>query len=414
LTEPNSVQTKINVEGNGSLPIKTGQITEDATIPELSLLGGPLQWLGCRLGLIRGDTNTLRLGVALGGSAWGVLILLQLMEGSVPRLISMAAIGVHVRFLLVIPLFFLCEAWVAPQMTEFARYIVRSGLVRGTALPALASTIRCVGRLKDSWLAEGFFLLAAFALPMIETIAPLPGTTGRWESILHSARGGFSAVIAWYLAFCLPLFRFLIFRWLWRLGLWTYFLWRVEQLNLNLIPTHSDGAAGLGYLEIVHEEFVPLALAISALLSAQFAEDFSSGTVAFANLYSLVPMVMALTAALFVGPLFIFARKLWICRWTGMSEYMGMASRYVTAFDNKWIRDENSSGESQLGTGDLQSLADLTNSVNVVRGMRPIPASKRLITELALSAVLPLLPLLLFKYPIDQLASRLFQALTGL
>ena len=155
MTEPQSVQTQINIEGNSSLPLKAGQISEDATIQELSLLGGPLQWLGCRLGLVRGGTNTLRLGVALGLSAWGVLILLVLLVGSVPRLFSLAAIGVHVRFLLVIPLFFLCETWVTPLMTEFAHYIVRSGLVRGAALPALASTIRRVGRLKDSWLAEG-------------------------------------------------------------------------------------------------------------------------------------------------------------------------------------------------------------------------------------------------------------------
>jgi hypothetical protein len=44
---------------------------EDDKIPELSLLGGPLHWLGCKLRLVRGATNTLGLGVALGLSAVG-------------------------------------------------------------------------------------------------------------------------------------------------------------------------------------------------------------------------------------------------------------------------------------------------------------------------------------------------------
>jgi hypothetical protein len=86
----------------------------------------------------------------------------------------------------------------------------------------------------------------------------------------------------------------------------------------------------------------------------------------------------------------------------------------VTAFDRKWIRDEKASGEAQLGTADLRSLADLTTSVNVVRGMQWIPASRTLVTAIVASAILPFLPLLLLRYPIDRLAARLFQALTGL
>ena len=93
---------------------------------------------------------------------------------------------------------------------------------------------------------------------------------------------------------------------------------------------------------------------------------------------------------------------------------MGMAARYVNAFDRKWIRDDKESDESLLGTADLQSLADLTNSLNVVRGMRLIPADRRLIMALGIYVIVPMLPLLLLKFPIDQLAARLFQMLTGL
>lgn len=387
---------------------------EDDKIQEFSLFGGPLQWVGCRLGLVREGTNTVWLGVALGLLAWGVLMLLALLQGFGHKMFSLAVIGVHVRLLVAIPLFFLCETWVAPRMAEFVRDIVRSGLVPEAALPALASDIRCVGRMKDSWLAEVLFLLAAFTFPLIETIVDLPGRTGNWAAILAQAGNGLTWVHGWYLGFCLPLFRFLVFRWLWRLGLWLYFLWRVEQLKLHLIPTHPDGAAGLGYLEVVQEHFTPLALAISAVFSASFAEDISSGTMAFETLYRLIPIVLLLIAVLFIGPLCIFSRKLWVCRVTGLREYMGMASRYVNAFDRKWIRDEKASGEFQLGTPDMQSLADLTNSVNVVREMRWIPAGRRLVMGLATAVILPLLPLVFLKYPVDQLVARLFQTLTGL
>jgi hypothetical protein len=324
-------------------------------------------------------------------------------------------IGIHVRFLAAVPLFFLCETWVAPRMAEFVRDIVRSGVVTEPGRPALAAVIRRIGRLKDPWPAEIIFFLTAFTFPLIGVFADiLPGSSASLPSLLAESGGRVGPALGWYLGFCLPLFRFLILRWLWHLGLWCYFLWRVQRLDLHLIPTHPDHAAGLGYLEIVQEHFGTLAFAISAVLAASFAEEIASGTMRFESLYLLIPLVLLLSAVLFVCPLLIFSPKLWLCRITGWSEYMDMASGYVKAFDRKWIRDDNPSSESLLGTPDMQSLADLTNSVNVVREMRWIPAGRRLLVSLAACTIVPLLPLLLLRYPLDQLAVRLFKTLTGL
>jgi hypothetical protein len=394
---------------DSSCPVSAGE-----TIPELSLLGGPLHRLGCRLGLVRRGTSTLGLGIAFGILGWGVLISLRLLEGhGSSKLFSLAEVGSHVRLLLAIPLLFLCETWVFPEMAEFVRYILRSDMVPEASLPDLASAIRLVGRLKDSWLAEGFFLIAALVLPVTVTTAILPGKTTGWSWVLHSSGARLNWADGWYFGLCLPLFRFLLFRWLWRLGLWGYFLWRVEKLPLRLVATHSDGAAGLGYLEFVQGLFAPFVIAISAVYSAGFAEDISSGVMPFEGLYRLVPMVLLLIAVLFISPLLIFSRKLAICHLTGMRQYMGMASQYVIAFDRKWIRNEKASGESQLGSPDLQTLADLTSSVDVVRNMRWIPAGRRLLMGLGASVLLPLLPLLLLKFPVEQLVARLLRLLTG-
>jgi len=386
---------------------------EDQRIPEFALFGGPLHRLGHRLGLVREGTNTFRLGLALGLSAWTVLMILGLLQGLADRMFSIGMIGVHVRLLVAIPLFFACETWVAPRMSEFARNLVRAELVPETELPALGSAVRRVGRTKDSWVAEVILLLAVFAVPMIETVAHLPGSTGNWAWIVGKTGGRITWLSAWYLGFCLPLFRFMMLRWLWHLGLWWYFLWRVERLKLQLRPTHSDGVGGLGYLEVVHEHFMPLVLAISAVLSAALAEDIFSGTMALEALYRLVPTVLLGTTLLFIGPLFMFSGKLWDCRSTGWSEYMAMASRYVNAFHRRWVQNEQASGESQLGTSDMQSLADLTNSMNVLREMRVVPASRRLVMELAACVLLPLAPLLLMEYDAGQLAARLFHMLIG-
>jgi hypothetical protein len=386
----------------------------DDRIPELSLLGGPLHRLGCRAGLVRAGTNTVRLGLALAGLAWGVLILLSLLQGTTRRIFSLAFIAGHVRLLVAIPLFFLGETWVAPRMTEFVGNILDSGLVPEAEKPVLAADVRHLDRIKDSWLAEAFFLLVAFAWPLTETVVNLPGTTASWTHVFGQTQGGRAWVAGWYMLFCLPLYRFLVLRWLWHLGLWWYFLRLTARLKLNLVPTHSDGAAGLGYLEVVHEHFIPLVLAMSAVLSASFAEDIVAGIVTFATLYLLIPVVLLLNAVLFVAPLLVFSGKLWRCRNSGLDEYMAMAGRYAHAFDHKWLRDKRASGESQLGTPDVSSLADLTTSVRVIREMRLVPVSWRLLTVLAIWALVPLLPLFLLEYPVAQIAERLLRGLASL
>jgi hypothetical protein len=387
---------------------------EETGFPDLQLFGGPLQKLGVWLGLARGETGTFRLGLALGLPAWIVLVALGFVHGPGLEVFSLAWIGVHVRILLVIPLFFACEAFVGPVIAEFARNLRESHLVSERECPALALIIRRVRRLAGGWGVELLLFLLTFGWPLVSSIAGLTGgSVGGSVAFAQRDTAGASMTV-WYLMFCLPLFRFLVFRWLWRLGLWWYFLWRLKKLDLQLVATHSDGAGGLGFLAVVQEHFVPLAFTIGAAFSGSFAETILQGKMTIESLYGLVPGVLVLVSALFIGPLVLFTRRLWDCRVDGLDKYLAMASRYVQAFDRKWIQDAEATGDSQLGTSDLQSLADLTNSVNVVRDIRLVPGGPRLALWLAAAVIVPMLPLVLLKYPIDQVVKVLLRALVGL
>jgi len=82
-----------------------------------------------------------------------------------------------------------------------------------------------------------------------------------------------------------------------------------------------------------------------------------------------------------------------------------LAQRYVERFDQKWIRESDSSQEL-LGTGDIQSLADLGNSYQVVREMRAVPFALQDVTRLAVAAAAPLTPLLLTIFSFEELILR--------
>ena len=91
-----------------------------------------------------------------------------------------------------------------------------------------------------------------------------------------------------------------------------------------------------------------------------------------------------------------------------MREYGTFAERYVREFDEKWLRGPARPEESPLGSGDIQSLADLGNSLEVVRGMRTFPITRDALVQLAAATFAPIVPLALTMMPLDELLKRLF------
>ena len=78
---------------------------------------------------------------------------------------------------------------------------------------------------------------------------------------------------------------------------------------------------------------------------------------------------------------------------------------YVREFDHKWLRG-GATGDEFLGSADIQSLADLGNSFQVIREMRLFPFTRDAVFQLAIITLIPLLPLLLTMFSVDELLQR--------
>jgi hypothetical protein len=374
---------------------------------DLSLLGGPLYRLGNRLGLIRERSDLTFFGLAFGLSLWIVLGFLTFIQGTSDQIFSLSVISAHVRLLVTIPLFFVCEGRLDPHLTRFVRTIVRARVVPNSALPLLETKIASIARWRESWIPETICFLAVVLmtafLPRIYLIT----------KTVHVI-GSVGIASDWYWLVCMTLFRFLILRWFWHLCLWWHFLWFLSRLDLHLVPTHPDRAGGLGYVSVIHTQFAALILALSAFQSATFAEQISSGGMTLRDFYPQIIILLILYAILFLGPLLIFFPILAACRSRGQADYGELASRYVNEFDKKWVHAATPPEEPLLGTPDMQSLADLINSVTATRSMGLVPVSLALIQWLTLAALLPMLPLVLLIYPFASLAIKFCERIVGL
>jgi hypothetical protein len=347
--------------------------------------------------------------MALGLFLWAVAMVLHVLEGHAENLLSISLIGAHVRLLVVIPCLFVAEAWAGPRWTTFVDTIVKSRVVRPADHPVLAAAVTRVLRWTDSWLPDVACLGLAVLFGVFGPLLQLPGSTSTFDPSV----GSISLSGIWYFIVCITVFRFLLIRWLWRFGVWVFFLWRLTKLDLDLVPTHPDFAGGLGYLEVVHTHFLPLSFAISSLVSASYAEEIAGGKISLEGAGPIIVVSLVAQAIVLLGPLFIVSPRLWACRVRGLSEYMEFGTTYVSRFDRKWLRGGAPADEPLLGTGDLQSLADLGNSLKVASSMRWVPLSFELGRDFAVAALLPILPLLLLEYPVTELARKVLERMLG-
>jgi hypothetical protein len=382
--------------------------------PDFSLvLGGPLFQL-LRRSHLSGDALELarRRLIIIPLLAWLPLLVLSALEGqalggnvAVPFLLDVEA---HVRFLVALPLLIVAELVVHQRMRFVVRQFLERNLIPESALGRFEAAIAAALRLRNSVLAEVLLIALVYVVGILIVWRQyLTLATATWYATPTVAGLQLSLTGVWYGYVSLPLFQFLLMRWYFRLFIWARFLWQVSRLDLSLIPTHPDRVGGLGFLTNTVYAFVPLAVAQGALLAGGIANRiFYLGAALPEFKIEVATLVVFLLGVVF-GPLLVFAPQLAQAKRTGNREYGTLAERYVREFDAKWLRGGAPADEALVGSADIQSLADLGNSFEVVQTMRLAPVTNQAILQLVVAILVPLLPLALTMMSLEDLLKRL-------
>jgi hypothetical protein len=394
----------------------TGPTAERADSTDFSLvLGGPLYQLFVRSGLAAPPLDLLRRRVlALPLLTWLPLLVPSALAGQAlagVRLPFLQDLEAQARFLLALPLLIVAEVVVHRRLAPAVRLFVEKGIVRPDDRKRFGAILASTMRLRNSVAVEVVliaFVLSAGHYLWREQIAIRADT---WYAVQTPQGLALSLAGKCYAWFSLPIFQFILIRWYYRILLWGQFLWRVSRLDLDLRPAHPDRAGGLGFLGTSTYAFAPLLLGQSVIVSAMIAgRILHEGAQLPAFKYELAgALVLALLQAL--GPLLVFVPGLLAAKRRGLREYGLLADRYVREFDRKWLHGGAAPDEALVGTGDIQSLADLQNTFAVVSEMRAVPFGRQTILQLLLVTALPMLPLALAMFPLDELIRRVLGVL---
>jgi hypothetical protein len=318
-------------------------------------------------------------------------------------------VDVHVRFLVTLPLLIAAELMVHQRMRLVVPQFLERNLIRESALPRFDAAIASAFRLRNSVLAEVLLIVLVYIVGVLILWRQYMAlATATWYAMPTAQGLKLSITGLWYAYVSLPLFQFLLVRWYYRIFIWMRFLWQVSRIQLSLIPTHPDRVGGLGFLANVAFAFMPLAVAHGALLAGLIANRIFYVGAALPEFKVEIVVLAVFLLCLVLGPLLVFAPQLAQAKRTGNREYGALAERYVREFDAKWLRGGKSADESLVGSADIQSLADLANSFEVVRTMQIAPITRDAVVRLVAATLAPLVPLALTMMPLEELLRKLF------
>lgn len=385
--------------------------------PDFSLvLGGPLYQLFRRAHLTGSSLELVRRRIlAIGAIAWLPLVVLSVIGGNalggglkIPFLYDIEA---QVRFLVALPILIASELVVHSRIRPAVEAFLKRRIIIDEDLPGFSAAIDSAMRLRNSMFVEVALVIFVYTIGLWVWWSQVATGSASWYLMPEGSQLRLTLAGYWYAFVSIPLFQFILLRWYLRFFVWFKFLWRVSKLNLRLFATHPDRAAGLGFLGISSYAFGPILFAQGALLAGLIANRvLYEGQALVASKMEAVSLVAFFLLMIF-SPLVVFTPHIARAKRRGMRDYGRLASRYVQEFERKWIDGGASSEEELLGSGDIQSLADIGNSFEIIQETRLLPFGLKDVTRLAVATVLPLLPLGLTVFSLEELVTRLIKIL---
>ncbi len=346
--------------------------------------------------------------------AWLPLLVLSFIEGHAIRSAGIHVPFLHdieanVRFLVALPVLILADVVVQQRVSPLIRRFIDRRIIDVQDLPAFARAVNSAKRVRDLVFVEAALLIGVYTIGLWVWRNQIAWGDHTWYASPDRTHLNLTLAGYWYAFVSIPIFQFILIRWYLRLGIWFRLLWQISKLRLRLSAAHPDRAGGIGFLGGGSFAFAPILFAQGALLSAFIADRVLIGKQPLMAFKLEAIGTVVFLVVIILGPLLMFTPQLAAALRRSSAEYGLMASRFVSCFEEKWMRHCDYEAEELLRNEDVRSLAEMSNVYTDVRQMRLVPFWTNDIIRLAVAAAIPLVPLSLTVLSPAELLKFLFK-----
>jgi hypothetical protein len=317
---------------------------------------------------------------------------------------------INIRMLVGVPVLLLGQAVMDRAFRTMVRHIREVGLLASADLTRMDRVTATLIRLRDSWIPEILIVVAVYA--HVSTMVGAHIGFARAWTVTNTGTAVHLSPAGWYYAVVSQLiFQFLIGLNLWKWFLWTVFLFRLSKLDLQLVPTHPDQHAGIGFLGMSPLAIAPTAFAIAAAIGGTWRTQILRQGAHLMNFKIEAIVLLLIIVLIAMGPLVFFVPRLARLRRQGILDYGTLGQIHSTDFHRKWVLNRKDQQEDFLTAPEISTLTDYATSYENVEKLQPFPLDKGALMALVLAVAIPLFPVVLAEIPLATVLKSLLSAL---
>lgn len=338
-------------------------------------------------------------------AAWVLPMLLASVQGERPGALSfLDDYETHLRSLVAMPLLLFAETRIDPEVRSVVSSLSSGRRCRRP--DELRARVRRLEPLTRHPLVGVVLLLLAF---LVVPTWIREHTSGLETWIFQAAGDRRELTIAgiWQAWVVVPLYAFLLIRWLWRWIVLTLVFARSAPL-VRPIVSHGDRCGGFSFVSAASATFAWVIAGASSLVAARWVSAVSRGAVTTQTVTNHAVAVVVLSTTIAFLPMTGFAFHFARAKRCGLRRYRIVLEGHARNIERAWSRRPY---PALVSSEESSSLADLNAVYGCVRRMRVIPFRRRHLVVVALAAIFPMVPVFAMILPIDEIVREVLQAL---
>lgn len=355
-----------------------------------------------------------RIAILMLCFTWLPLLIITVIEGklytgtNLPFLYDVAIQG---RILVGIPLMILIRNIIYRKIPPVLQYVSevlvfpkdREHFINGALQKAQK-------RIDSAWTEIILLLLVA-----VVAVSPAGGTSffadhskaGSWVMAGDEGLQALSYAGKWMHYISIPVFQFLLLRWLWRYLVWVALLYRISRLKLNLLPTHPDGSGGLSIILLGQQGFILLFAVFGMVISGEMIANLFENDKLFDIIKVQIAGFVILGSILMLFPLFFFTGKLFRTKYHGLIDLGKAGMRLSNKYEDEFVKLMRTEKRIAENTVDPSMQVDYSDVYKSLQEMRTLPIRFSDIVIMALMLFVPFIPIFFIHYSIVELLQKI-------
>ena len=345
---------------------------------------------------------------------WLPLLLITIIEGTLyagTQLPFLKDVAMHARLLVALPMLIMIKLPIDTKVNAVTKFLAEVLMSPEERQEFLTTAFRRARKLTSSAVTEIILLLivigATVSFVKGGVYSALEDGTISWMTYTKEAGQRLSVAGYWAVIISIPIFQFLLLRWLWRYFVWMILLFHLSKATLNLMPTHADRAGGLGIIMLAQRSFNLIFVAGGVSISGQLIAQLLKHPDSFESIRGQGIAYIIICLVFLLIPLLFFMQKLFKTKDKGLLHMSDLGATLSRQFEREWVNDlpiEKKPEEKQV---DPSLLFDYSGMYDSLQQLRTVPVTPRDIIGMALKLFVPFIPILFIHFSVVELLQKI-------